>query len=221
MEEDMEKTVLLQDSHRENGHRKRWPDIQSHNEKRLYCHLQYILIIAGTISLVLVPIITLSISKPSPPTPLTDLGRCGTTPDEARANGCVFDLMMTAWLHPQCYDKELSDQYLRENNWTFYREREAINVISEKEARLGNYYAIYTHGSFHYQHCAYIWVKQLRARAKSPYVLDSDSRSEWHSQHCVDLVGFPNTTKFWEPTGTTLGRSNWRIRCMTGEGYVE
>lgn len=156
--------------------------------------------------------------SPSPTAvPFVNLGMCGATPAEARDNGCVFDLMMSGWLHPACYDRDLSDTFLRENNWTFYREREAINVIPEEEARLGEYQTIFVKGNFHYQHCAYLWAKQIRAKTRFPLVLDSATRSEEHSGHCVKLVGNPNVTKVELPTGTRLNRSTWKLQCMIGE----
>ncbi|KIN09129.1 hypothetical protein OIDMADRAFT_74572, partial [Oidiodendron maius Zn] len=116
--------------------------------------------------------------------PFIKMGECGRTTEEAQQNGCVFDLMMSGWVHPPCYDQELSDQFLRDNNFTFYRDREGLIVLPEVEARLGNYKVIYTHGTFHYQHCSYIWAKQMRAMRKYPFILDSKSRSREHIEHC-------------------------------------
>lgn len=149
-----------------------------------------------------------------------NMGECGRTPQEARDSGCVFDLMMSGWVHPPCYDQELSDEFLRVNNFTFYREREGINTLTEAEARLGNYEVIYSHGTFHYQHCAYIWAKQIRANKKSPLVLDSVSRSKEHVEHCYNRVGSPNITMLPLATGTKIKRSAFRLKCMIGEMEV-
>ncbi|CZR52521.1 uncharacterized protein PAC_02398 [Phialocephala subalpina] len=234
----MEETILLrghvsQDSSRDNELEGSLLSPNSYTEVKLDdTHIshqftlrwQYRLIFFVIITILVVfgggSILTRFTSPPHPPAPFTDLGRCGETPDAARANGCVFDLMMSGWVHPPCYDKELSDKFLSENNWTFYREREAINVIPEEEARLGNYKQIYTLGNFHYQHCGYIWAKQMQAATRFPLVLDSASRSVEHTEHCIQRVGDPNVTQVPKSTGTKITMSSWKIRCMIGHGYV-
>jgi hypothetical protein len=148
------------------------------------------------------------------------MGECGRTPGQARQNGCIFDLMMSGWVHPPCYDQELSDRFLRENNFAFFWDREGTKQFTEAEARLGNYKTIYTNGTFHYQHCTYIWAKQVRARRKSPYILDSQSRSVEHVEHCFHRVGSPNLTQIQLQTGTQLHGSPWRLDCIIGEGEV-
>lgn len=40
--------------------------------------------------------------------------KCGPTPDEAKAQGCVFNPINFSWLPPACYDKELFDEMLEE-----------------------------------------------------------------------------------------------------------
>ncbi|CZT46495.1 uncharacterized protein RSE6_06928 [Rhynchosporium secalis] len=150
----------------------------------------------------------------------TSMGACGRTPEQARQNGCIFDLMMSGWTHPPCYDQELSDQFLRENNFAFFRDREGTQQVTEAEARLGNYKFIYTNGTFHYQHCTYIWAKQVQARRRSVYVLDSQSRSVEHVEHCFRRVGNPNITQIQLQTGTKLHSSTWRLDCIIGEREV-
>lgn len=149
-----------------------------------------------------------------------NMGNCGRTPEQARQRGCVFDLMMSGWVHPPCYDQELSDRFLRENNFTFFWDREGTKQLTEVEARLGDYKIIFTNGTFHYQHCAYIWAKQISARRKSPYILDSQSRSVEHVEHCFRRVGNPNITQIQLQTGTQLHRSTWRLDCIIGEQEV-
>ncbi|KAF5868416.1 uncharacterized protein Bfra_012326 [Botrytis fragariae] len=181
----------------------------------IYVGLAFLFVIFGIGS-----IVSTSISLGLSSAQFVNMGECGRTPQEARDSGCVFDLMMSGWVHPPCYDQELSDEFLLVNNFTFYREREGINIITEAEARLGNYEVIYSHGTFHYQHCAYIWAKQIRANRKSPLVLDSVSRSKEHVEHCYSRVGSPNITQIQLATGTKIKRSAFRLRCMIGEMEV-
>ncbi|KAF7896580.1 hypothetical protein EAF00_006594 [Botryotinia globosa] len=181
----------------------------------IYVGLAFLLVIFGIGS-----ILSESISFSPSSAQFINMGECGRTPQQARDSGCVFDLMMSGWVHPPCYDQELSDEFLWVNNFTFYREREGINIMTEAEARLGNYEVIYSHGTFHYQHCAYIWAKQIRANKKSPLVLDSVSRSKEHVEHCYHRVGSPNITQLQLATGTKIKRSAFRLKCMIGEMEV-
>ncbi|EUC26781.1 hypothetical protein COCCADRAFT_113394 [Bipolaris zeicola 26-R-13] len=148
------------------------------------------------------------------------MGECGRTPEQCAKNGCIFDLMMSGWVHPPCYDEELSNQFLRENNFAFFHDGAGTQPLSEAEARLGLYRTIYTNGTFHYQHCTYLWAKQLRARLKKPCVLDSDSRSVEHVQHCLHRAGAPNATQVVLQTGTTLHAGSWQLDCIIGEREV-
>ncbi|KAH9207804.1 hypothetical protein DL95DRAFT_415318 [Leptodontidium sp. 2 PMI_412] len=146
-----------------------------------------------------------------------NMGSCGLTVQEARTHGCVFDLMMSGWLHPACYDAELSDAFLRAGNFTFYAEREAMNLVSEAEARRGEYEFLYTNGTYHYQHCAYIFAKQVRAHKRAPLVLDNKSRSREHVEHCWTLLGRPNVTRLGMETGTKIQGSPFKLQCISGE----
>jgi hypothetical protein len=180
---------------------------------------QYRAIIVGLITLLAVFGIGSAISILSRPA-WRSTGECGRTPGQAKENGCVFDLMMSGWVHPLCYPQELSDRFLKENNFAFFRDKEGTQPMPESEARLGEYKSLYVNGSFHYQHCSYIWAKQLRARKMNPYILDSQSRSVEHVEHCYRRVGSPNVTQYLLPTGTKLYRSAWKIECIIGEKEV-
>lgn len=58
---------------------------------------------------------------------------CGNSSAEARANGCRFDVMSFSWLKPECYDGELSEQFLSIHqslgNWHWYVDRQSEQEI--------------------------------------------------------------------------------------------
>jgi hypothetical protein len=70
--------------------------------------------------------------------------------------GCVYDIMMTNWVRPECYERELSEAYFNYANWTFYRDSEGTQVIPQEEIREGRYVDYYVHvspgGSFWQSH---------------------------------------------------------------------
>ncbi|KAF2206595.1 hypothetical protein CERZMDRAFT_10023, partial [Cercospora zeae-maydis SCOH1-5] len=115
---------------------------------------------------------------------------CGRNWQEAEANGCVYDVMMTAWMKPECYDKELSDSffYRDSGNWTFYHDPEGTKVMPHEELFQGRYTEYWVQGTYHFSHCSYIWAKQLRQMGKRPMVLDSKSRNWYHTLHCANML---------------------------------
>jgi hypothetical protein len=42
---------------------------------------------------------------------------CGSTPDEARAAGCMFEANNFAWQHPACYDADMEEEW-RNGPWS-------------------------------------------------------------------------------------------------------
>jgi hypothetical protein len=121
----------------------------------------------------------------------TELARqwhdCGEASDEARASGCKFDMMLSAWIHADCYDQELMEQYLSEGNYTWYRDNSFRQTISDAEVRLGNHEKIYSRVDFHYSHCAYVWEMQLRAY-RTGKAIDLDVYNYLHTVHCANIL---------------------------------
>ncbi|KAH8648273.1 hypothetical protein BGZ60DRAFT_423026, partial [Tricladium varicosporioides] len=54
------------------------------------------------------------------PSTAHQLKPCGEDVETARANGCIFDLLTMAWLAPDCYDSELSDEFLEVASEPFF-----------------------------------------------------------------------------------------------------
>lgn len=42
---------------------------------------------------------------------------CGSTPSEARAASCVFDIVAFSWLPPRCHDAELGEEFRQQKDW--------------------------------------------------------------------------------------------------------
>ena len=59
---------------------------------------------------------------------------CGGNPSEARAKGCIYDVMMQDWVPEPCYDSVLTERYLANHNWTMklYRMKRCakVNTVS-------------------------------------------------------------------------------------------
>jgi hypothetical protein len=113
---------------------------------------------------------------------------CGKTPEEARARGCEFDMLVTAWLPPKCIDRELVDEFLELGNWDFYARQDG----TEKD-KLSTYdpdflgsvnRTIWTTRRWHVTHCLFMFKKLSRALVNG-WTVDAEAVSEPHMKHCM------------------------------------
>ncbi|KAI1591662.1 hypothetical protein PtrEW13061_004383, partial [Pyrenophora tritici-repentis] len=95
---------------------------------------------------------------------------------------------ISAWVPKPCYDKELSDSILAANNFTYWDSNNGGQEVSEEEIRKGEFNIRYTHGTYHAQHCLYLWKLQMKAQKSSVRVLDSLSRNQMHIAHCHKVL---------------------------------
>ena len=58
---------------------------------------------------------------------------CGHSPEEARAKGCVYDVMMQDWVPLPCYDAALTEKYLKEGNYTWYADGDGKTTLSDEQ----------------------------------------------------------------------------------------
>jgi len=112
-----------------------------------------------------------------------ELRDCGSNADEARANGCEYDVMMQEWTPPECIDWSLSEKFLKAGNWTWYADASASKTYNETEIALGDHKVVYVDQSYHRHHCIFTWERLVRAmRTQRPLVeklVDYD-----HVMHC-------------------------------------
>lgn len=108
---------------------------------------------------------------------------CGSTPDEARAAGCVFDVMMQLWTPEACYDGNLSERFLAAGKWTWWADAGATRTLSDEEMKLGEHDRVYVSADYHKSHCIFAWEKLVRAlRNQTPLIEQLISVD--HAMHC-------------------------------------
>lgn len=118
---------------------------------------------------------------------------CGTDAATARANGCIFDLLTLAWLAPECYDGELSQEFLEVASEPFYFDEEATEkmesyeVLSEIPIGVNSW----TTRKYHIYHCAYGWRLMHRTLERGGMLEDGLSGYH-HTEHCTATL--MNTT---------------------------
>jgi hypothetical protein len=116
-------------------------------------------------------------------TPEAPIQDCGSNPDEARANGCIFDVMMQLWTPAACFDEVLSNRFLEVGNWTWYADPSASHIYTLEEMRKGEHDAVYVAQDYHVTHCIYAWEKLVRAmRNQQPLITELISYD--HVIHC-------------------------------------
>lgn len=130
---------------------------------------------------------------PSKSSPAEKL-HCGTTPAEARALGCKFDIMSFAWTPPSCYDHARSQSFLSTHGpWTFYLDHNATIPLSTED--LSNHEVIWTEHGYHVVHCLYAWERLHRASLLSSsseqtgVLVPGEMANLNHTMHCVGLLG--------------------------------
>jgi hypothetical protein len=112
---------------------------------------------------------------------------CGSTPAEARALGCKFDVMSFAWTPPSCYDHAFSQKFLSEQGpWIFYLDHNATQPLAFDS--LSNYDIVWTEHSYHVVHCLYAWERIHQAYLKQDLLLPQEMGSINHTEHCIGLL---------------------------------
>jgi hypothetical protein len=112
---------------------------------------------------------------------------CGSTPSEARALGCKFDIMSFAWTPAQCYDHSLSQKFLEEQGpWIFYLDHNATQPLQFED--LSDYDIVWTEHSYHVVHCLYAWERIHRAYLADTLLLPGEMGSINHTTHCIGLL---------------------------------
>ena len=76
--------------------------------------------------------------------------------------GCKYDVMMSAWVPEDCYDQEASEEF-RESGIVWYADRGGTIEVPLSVVATGDYDLLYTSVDFHFKHCSYLWMKQIRA----------------------------------------------------------
>jgi hypothetical protein len=113
---------------------------------------------------------------------------CGKTPEEARARGCEFDMLVTAWLPPRCIDRDLTQEFMDLGKWQFY-----TKLHGGEEDKFGTYdpdfmgsvnHTIWTTRSWHTTHCLFMFKKMGRALVNG-WTVDAEAVSMPHTEHCM------------------------------------
>ena len=130
------------------------------------------------------------------PLPGTRFGSCGDSPSSARHANCTFDIMSFSWLPAACDDAELTMEFSRVREWTWWLDTNRTTTIPFEEVALGFHHKLFVTREYHMFHCTYMWRKLHRGLLKAQEndekrgIVDSYIGSYDHTSHCeMMLIG--------------------------------
>jgi hypothetical protein len=144
------------------------------------------LVVSATIVTILLAFLASSWTKSSH----LKFDQCGTTADEARSRGCIFETTGFTWLVPECADPETEAEflaYIAENDLKLYRTMNYTEEVSIEEVRRGNGDGFYVREKYHLTHCLFLMKKRHRMEDKKG-LLDGQIMPLHHTEHCMGQV---------------------------------
>ena len=111
---------------------------------------------------------------------------CGTSPEEAKALGCKYDILSNHWVPAPCMDEDAVREYQSDGSWFGYSDENRTQKLSIDAMSEVPFY--FTNMRDHILHCAMLWRKQYRALSEKRARLDSLIVDEEHTMHCSDFL---------------------------------
>lgn len=124
---------------------------------------------------------------------------CGTTPEEARKRGCLFEMHNFAWVPPLCYDEELSQDWNSYKGWEFSwaaNDSSATSASFVQDCRNGNIEAAWVPWYQHMAHCSFILKKYLRS-VMFDRPMDNWTSDWHHNEHCTNMMARLNVNPYF------------------------
>ncbi|OKL57303.1 hypothetical protein UA08_07390 [Talaromyces atroroseus] len=111
---------------------------------------------------------------------------CGRSTEEAKALGCVYDILSNHWVPAPCMDQGAVDVYKEDGTWFGYADENRTQLLTIEDMSMAPFY--YTNMRDHVLHCASLWKKQFREFFGQRKALDSMIVDEHHTIHCSDFL---------------------------------
>ena len=119
---------------------------------------------------------------------------CGNSVEEAKANGCHFDMMSWLWLPHECFDAELVEEFIQLRDWKWYTHNRGFEEdrVPVADVRTGIYDSLWAPQEYHMWHCTYMWKKMHRAILRHGPI-DNDIAGYNHTLHCEKMLLEPGS----------------------------
>lgn len=138
---------------------------------------------------------------------IIEVGNCGNSSEEARAKGCIFDVMSILWVTPECYDAELAEEFKThwDHEWWAHRKADPQDQVPYDVVAQGEWKYLWVEWEYHQLHCTFMWRKMHRA-ILNHWPMEDRLMSWGHTLHCEDmLVNWPEYKPRDINTRTILG----------------
>ncbi|EFX03870.1 hypothetical protein CMQ_798 [Grosmannia clavigera kw1407] len=113
---------------------------------------------------------------------------CGTSTEEARSRGCVYDILANHYVHKSCFDETSTKSYMDEGtSWMGYLEKNKTTQLTTLE-EMGDYDVYWTSQRDHIVHCGEMWKRQYRAFTQNWRYIDAITANEEHTFHCANYL---------------------------------
>ncbi|TQW00914.1 hypothetical protein V2A60_001948 [Cordyceps javanica] len=118
-------------------------------------------------------------------------GDCGNSPEDARARGCRYSIVLHSWLPASCLteadEADARDMYKDRRHWS-YTTSSGRNLTVE-ELGAGDYGFFDTSFDWHVSHCMFVWKRLHRILLDPTLELDTYTANYHHTSHCVKMIG--------------------------------
>jgi hypothetical protein len=116
-----------------------------------------------------------------------DIITCGTSSDEAQAQGCIMEPMVYGWMPKECYYADLTSEYNPFEDREWYMSNEFEERVTAEELWAGARKHVYTH-MYHTEHCFFLMRKLSRAVDRKERYIDNKSLQVAHADHCSQSI---------------------------------
>ncbi|KAK7997808.1 hypothetical protein PG989_005848 [Apiospora arundinis] len=116
---------------------------------------------------------------------------CGSSPAEATARGCQFDVISFSWLPDACYDAELSEAFRQKYALEWFADPDKRRPLSYAEIMTGEHTGLYVNWEYHVAHCTAMWKKMHRAllgERGGKHAIDGYIGVYAHTEHCEKML---------------------------------
>jgi hypothetical protein len=117
---------------------------------------------------------------------------CGSTPAEAKANGCFFDRITYGWTPPECFYAELEETVYQEAmrkgaSWRWWLDSNYTQEIPQDWEDLSFQAQVWGENRYHVTHCLYAW-RVLHQAAMNGGLVYGFIGNYGHTTHCAGLL---------------------------------
>src|ERR1700710_576865 len=126
---------------------------------------------------------------PNGPMELGGTWRCGSYPSQAKALGCIFDIMGFGWTPPECYYENVSKDGLSKGPWKWYLDKNLTIDVPQEYVNSGRIVEVYAARSYHTEQCKWSEVLIQLAENDETMLLPRVLANREYAENCMRSKG--------------------------------